>query len=238
MPSANKPTFGIDENRLSFGILILLIVAGVGYGLWQVVEPLIESREVNTEVSRRKIADKHYSDKEYVDSAELYREILNEDPWNGFVIAKLGLAHDQMVERLVIEADAMISRAEPQETTTENDDTGDDVPVEPIDEALLGQLESQIDHHLTQATTEFEKLRDHARFRSWGNWRTIRLYVLKAKRDEDNAWADKAIEATRESLEGGYTWNRMFRSGEIAWLRNFPEYRKLLVKHGIAVRRR
>lgn len=225
MPVATKPKFGIDENRLSFGILILLILAGVGYGLWQVVEPLIETR-VEEEGSRRTIADQHYTDKEFLESAELYQEILDEDPWNGYIIAKLGLAHERVMDKLINDAAGVRRRT---------DGKADKAPAVVLTAAQKQDLENRIESHLVKAAAEFEKLEDHARFRSWGTWRLIRVYAIQAKRKDDDAYATKAIEATRKALKGDYAYGRMFQANEVAVLRNYPEYNDLLKKYGIRV---
>ncbi len=82
--------FSIDENRLSFGLLILLILGGLGYGLWSMLSPLISMNGSGSQaVSLRQVADDHFKHERYNDAINSYREMVLEDPNNGYAISRI-----------------------------------------------------------------------------------------------------------------------------------------------------
>ncbi len=212
-PGKKKTALAIDENRISFALLFLLIAIGASYGLWQIVQPLmVQSAQQEDQVSRRQLADDFSNDRQYEEAVLLYEEILGDDPLNGYVTAKLALTYENMMRNLSGKERKIY------------DETENSIDL-PSDE--LEQLDKDINVHLLKAIDQYAKLKDHLRFRAWGTGRQILLYAIKAERDDDEQYAQKAIRIARDSLEGNYGWPRIFSSQEAQYLMKYPEFRKL-----------
>jgi len=92
VPKSEKSGFSlssINEHRLSIGLLMLLLLVGAGYGIWLLMSPFLPASAVAKTISRKELAHAHCRAKRWDDAIPIYREMLKDDPENGFAIQRL-----------------------------------------------------------------------------------------------------------------------------------------------------
>ena len=198
-----KTTFGLNEDRISFGILILLIIAGIGYGVWLMLKPWLDGAQVSDPLSRRQVADQFSASGEYPEAVDVYKKMLADDPWNGLANAKLAVIYRRMLEEDLKQLENL-----PAAETSIREE----------------QLESQIEQHLDASAEQLELLTRHDRFRRLAFRALIDLYCSEAKRKDDREYVAKAIETVRSALSAGFKWDLILETEQIAYLSQYPEF--------------
>jgi tetratricopeptide (TPR) repeat protein len=204
--------FSINEHRLSIGLLVLLLLAGAGYGIWLAVSPLLpESASTEKNVSRNQIGDIHYGDNEWTEAIKVYREILDDDPENGLVILKIAAVLEKQLAEKWAQYDGLA--IEP-----ENDPT-DAAKAILAEEATVFQ----------SAVDGWNKLLDNARYRHRAMERVACLHSLRFKKLNDDAMADQAIALLEDMLSKGLTTSQgLLRTRSLTPLRDHRQFSRLV----------
>ncbi len=210
--NAGFSLFSINEHRLSIGLLVLLLLAGAGYGIWLALSPLFPAiASAATTVSRNKIGDVHYGDSEWPEAITVYREILEDDPDNGLVILKVAAALDnQLSEKWKQYGDLEI--APDSEATPEANKIL-------AEEATLFQA----------AVDGWNQLLDNARYRRHAMERVVCLHSLRFRKLNDSASADQAIALLEDMFSKGITTkDGLLRTRSLIPLRDHRQFSRLV----------
>ena len=205
--------FKIDEHRLSLGLLVMLLIAGAGYGLATVISPMLPAAAKESVVSRNQIGDDHYGKEDWPEAIAVYSEMLVDDPDNGYVTMKMALAMDNHWVDTWNEYGKFISK---------NNDAS-------LSKEMLETEAERFD----AATSSFNRLLDNARYRRQSYVRLACLHATRSRIHDDAAEADKAVAYLTEMIEDGLTTSRGIKSTpRLKPLAKHPEYSRLVKEEG------
>lgn len=204
--------FSINEHRLSIGLLVLLVLAGAGYGIWLAVSPLlIQVASAETTVSRNQIGDVHYGDSEWPEALKVYREILDDDPDNGLVILKIAAVIDNQLAEKWAQHESLEIEPDTEPTAAAK--------------AILSEEATLF----KSAVDGWNELLDNARYRQRAMERVACLHSLRFKKLNDDAMADQAIALLDEMFSKGYTTNQgLLRTRSLVPLRDHRQFSRLV----------
>ena len=183
---ATASRFKISEHQLSLGLLALLLLAAVGYGIWLAVSPFLPkdpSREPG--ISRLQEGVKLFETGQWPKAIDAYHEMLVSDPDNGFATELLAVA----CERRWRQNWAEVSRLGRSTGNTN---------------AARRFLEAEEEYFL-MAKDNFEKLLEHARYRNRAYERLASIYGFRFSMNKNSEDADRAIGFLEEMIDNAMT---------------------------------
>ncbi len=208
-----KAGFGlssIDEHRLSLGLLAMLLLAGVGYGIWIAVSPLLPFIAAKENPgSRNRNGDSHLGKSEWPEAISIYRKILEDDPDNGYVILKIAVANDNQLTEKWEEYEKLASNT--------------------VDSKKVNLVLDQENQLFQSAFESWSGLLDNARYRRRAFERLACLHSLRSKKLNHPEDADKAIAMLDEMLKRGCTTYRgMNQTQDLTPLRDHRQFSRLV----------
>jgi len=201
--------FSIDEHRLSLGLLILVLTSAAGYGCWLAISPLLPASATAATVSRKELANSHFDSEKWNDAISIYRQMLEDDPDNGFVIEKIATARErQLFEKW-------------QELENVGSTTGNSSAYDEIRDAEAMLFEAAI--------TRWSGLLDNSRFQRRAYIQLASLHSFRSKVIDDPKEVEKAIDVLKKMFGNGIA-TRMGIGNMKSFepLRNHPEFKRLV----------
>lgn len=203
--------FAIDEHRLSVGLLVLLLLAGVGYGLWVVMSPFLPASvaSLSASTSRKEIADKYFDAKEWNDAIQIYGQMLEDDPDNGFATQRLALARERQMFGI----------------WSEYKDAGGASDGDP---EVIKELLDEESGFCKAATRRWNELLDNSRYESLAYERLATIYSLRSKHLNKPKDAEKAVQILDTMFDNGHTTSKgLAFMSRFRPLRDHPEFKRL-----------
>lgn len=203
--------FAIDEHRLSVGLLVLLLLSAAAYGLWMVMSPFLPASVASfSNVSRKEQAEIHYGAKEWNDAIQIYRQMLVDDPDNGFATQRLALARERQ----------MFAKWTQYKDIGKSDGSNS----ENVDELL-----SEESAFCEAAIDRWNELLDNARYERLAYERIATIYSLRSKYMDKPEDIEVAIQALDTMFENGHTTTRgLAFMARFRPLRDHPEFSRLV----------
>lgn len=206
-----RSLFPINEHRLSIGLLALLILIALGYGVWMAMSSFLpESTAATTNgVSRKETANAHYEAEEWDDAVSVYLTMLEDDPDNGFATQRLAYSHENQVYKLWLKLREIKKKSE-------NTD---------LEQEILAE-EPQ---YFQAALQRWNSLLDNSRFARNAYERIASLHSLRAKYIGGPNDADHAVEILDEMFKKGYTTsNTIGLMGAFRPIKSHPQFERLV----------
>jgi len=202
--------FSIDEHRLSVGLLALVLLAAMGYGVWLAISPFIpKSAEVEASQSRSRLADSHFKLQEWTKAVEIYNQILKDDPENGYAVFQIATAWEsQLLEKW--------QQYSGLESTTGSASASEELLAE--ETRAFGAV-----------VNNWSKLLDNARFQRHAYERLASLHCTRSTYRDSKEELDKAVLVLDEMLKKGFMVSPNIKGrSDLAPLVRHPEFNRLV----------
>ena len=211
-PKSEKSGFSlssIDEHRLSIGLLILVLLVGAGYGIWTLMVPLLPESAVAKTVSRKEQALAYCKDRDWNNAIPLYREMLKDDPENGYATQRLAL---------IRETQLFANWREIRKINKSEDSAGPSVEILD-DEAELFEFSIQ----------RWRELRDNTRYRRLAYERIASLHAYRSSQIDAPEEIDRAVKALKEMLDKGLVTSKGIENSDpFLDLQDHPNFQRLV----------
>lgn len=209
----------IDESRLAYGLLTLLITGAIGYGVWTGVSWAIGSDSApSNPIPLRRVADEQFKFEKYTDAAATYAQIFEADPNNGFAAWRVAAIEKYYWRNAWKE----IRKLESQE-----------VP----DELEIESLQKFASNKFDRAIFYYRKLLDFARYRANAYLSLGSMHSECFLNTGDAEQVELSVDIINEMLEEKlYSQYGLDEIGALAGIRKHPEYSRL-VQRELNVRR-
>jgi hypothetical protein len=162
--------------------LVVLLLVGLGYGAWLAISPFLPESAANERtVSRVEIGDDHLEDEEWLEAIAVFREMLEDDPDNGFAVRKIAHAWErQLLEKW--------EAVEKLDSTTGS-------------ASVARNLRKEEDRMFKLTVNSWYELLEHGRYRSRAYQRLASLHSLRYMKLGDKAEFERAFDVLEEMLE-------------------------------------